>query len=122
MTVTLEERTEMRDFCAMILRGGKPPNLDIRRFPALVEKALDSLEAVEAELDAMRQQLYDLMSESQGVAGLHLNGDLAEWDWLIENEWLSLWATQETPRGEGKYAGRLPHDVAGWNPNDEGHG
>ena len=89
---------------------------------APLEAAEERARQAEAERDAIRQQLYDLMSESQGVAGLHLNGDLAEWDWLIENEWLSLWDTQEAPRGEGKYAGRLPHDVAGWNPNDEGHG
>lgn len=54
MTVTSEERKEMRNFCAMILRGGKPPNLDVRRFPTLVEKALDALEAVEAALNKSR--------------------------------------------------------------------
>ena len=47
---------------------------------------------------AMHQQLCDLMSESRGVAGLHLNGDLAEWGWLVENEWLSLW--DESPEAD----------------------
>lgn len=29
-----------------------------------------------------------LMAESQGVAGLHLNGDIAAWDDLLQNAWL----------------------------------
>ena len=29
-----------------------------------------------------------LMAESQGVAGLHLNGDVAAWDELLQNAWL----------------------------------
>ena len=118
MSITHEERAEIRDMIATSGRDGFPIDAGRKYIPRL----LDALEQAESDRDAMRQQLCDLMSESQGVAGLHLNGDLAEWDWLIENEWLSLWDTQEAPRGEGKYAGRLPHDVAGWNPNDEGHG
>ena len=29
-----------------------------------------------------------LMEESEGVTGLHLNGEVATWDWLLSNEWL----------------------------------
>jgi hypothetical protein len=29
-----------------------------------------------------------LISESEGVAGLHLNGEIADWGWLIDNQWL----------------------------------
>lgn len=29
-----------------------------------------------------------LMRQSQGVAGLHLNGGIADWDWLIGSGWL----------------------------------
>ena len=32
--------------------------------------------------------LEKLMALSRGVDGLHLNGDVAEWDWLINNGWL----------------------------------
>jgi hypothetical protein len=42
-----------------------------------------------AENDLVVRQLKDLIAESDGVAGLHLNGDIADWDWLIENGWLS---------------------------------
>ena len=31
----------------------------------------------------------ELMGESEGVTGLHLNGDVATWDWLLSNEWLA---------------------------------
>jgi hypothetical protein len=34
------------------------------------------------------QNIGDLASESEGVAGLHRNGDLAPWDELFQNGWL----------------------------------
>ena len=40
-------------------------------------------------LKELERQLVNLIADSDGVAGLHLNGDLADWTWLIENEWLS---------------------------------
>jgi len=42
-----------------------------------------------AELKAAIEQFWDLMAESYGVSELHLNGDIAAWDWLLDNEWLS---------------------------------
>ena len=45
----------------------------------------------EAENEDLRrnyQQFVDVMNESHGVMGLHLNDEMAEWDWLINNEWL----------------------------------
>jgi len=33
-----------------------------------------------------------LMESSHGVSGLHLNGDVADWDWLMENGWLEEYA------------------------------
>ena len=41
------------------------------------------------------QQFVDVMNESHGVVGLHLNGEKAEWDWLINNEWLDHLLTAE---------------------------
>lgn len=32
---------------------------------------------------ALSQEIWDLISESEGVAGLHLNGDIAPWDELL---------------------------------------
>lgn len=40
-------------------------------------------------------QLRYLIAESAGVAGLHKNGDVAEWDWLLGNSWLDDWAEAE---------------------------
>lgn len=34
------------------------------------------------------EKLRALMEESDGVAGLHDNGDIADWDWLKDNEWI----------------------------------
>jgi hypothetical protein len=33
-------------------------------------------------------QLNILMEESEGVAGLHRNGEIADWEWLKDNGWL----------------------------------
>ena len=33
-------------------------------------------------------QMIDLMEESTGVSGLHLNGEEADWDWLLNHHWL----------------------------------
>lgn len=51
-------------------------------------------------LDALRRlvrDVRDLMADSAGVAGLHLNGDVADWGWLEHNGgWLeSLGAAED---------------------------
>lgn len=54
-------------------------------------KLLGQLKQAEAQRDKLAgvaKQLNDLINESHGVIGLHLNGDEASWDWLIENGWL----------------------------------
>lgn len=35
------------------------------------------------------QAVADLMGESEGVSGLHRNGDLANWDELLTGPWLA---------------------------------
>lgn len=35
------------------------------------------------ELTALAREVWDLVAESQGVAGLHLNGDIAPWEELL---------------------------------------
>jgi hypothetical protein len=52
-------------------------------------------EATVTNLLTLKKQLLDLMTESRGVTGLHLNGNIAEWDWLIDNEWLSSLKSEE---------------------------
>lgn len=39
-------------------------------------------------LRTLEEELVGLISESDGVNGLHLNGDLADWNWLIEEGWI----------------------------------
>lgn len=51
-------------------------------------------------LEALRHLVHDvrdLMADSTGVAGLHLNGDVADWGWLEYNGgWLeSLGAAED---------------------------
>jgi hypothetical protein len=53
-------------------------------------------------LEALRRVLKavdDLIASSEGVAGLHLNGDLAPWDELVAGGRYELWlADLETAR------------------------
>lgn len=44
--------------------------------------------ALEEQRKEILSEVYDLMNESDGVAGLHLNGEVATWDWLLDHGWL----------------------------------
>ena len=61
---------------------------------ALIVRAVNSHEALVAALRKVVSDLGELISQSHGVAGLHLNGDLASWGELTDGgrfeEWLSL--------------------------------
>lgn len=63
---------------------------EVERLRPLVTLYAASLKKVEAERDALaarieelRGDLMELVEYSTGVAGLHLNGDLAPWDELL---------------------------------------
>ena len=60
-----------------------------------LSEAAARIEALEAALlaaDELARAVDDLMAQSTGVAGLHMNGDLAPWEELVEGgrfeEWL----------------------------------
>lgn len=38
--------------------------------------------------DRLICSIRDIMDESEGVTGLHRNGEVATWGWLIDNDWL----------------------------------
>lgn len=40
------------------------------------------------EMKGAIKEIEELMSESDGVYGLHRNGDPADWEWLQDNGWL----------------------------------
>ena len=45
--------------------------------------------AIEAMKHA-RNNLVALIEESQGIAGYHLNGEIALWDYFEEDDWLGI--------------------------------
>lgn len=49
-----------------------------------IKPSYEELEARVASLSHQLQVFLDIVSESQGVAGYHLNGDVAEWDELLD--------------------------------------
>lgn len=57
------------------------------RYKALGEEKAALLEA----LDKLVTDLRDLMNASEGVAGLHRNGDVATWDELTRGGKISSW-------------------------------
>lgn len=56
---------------------GSPEGRDLR--------LLEHIDYLERLLARARQQISDLMADSEGVAGLHLNGDVCLWDELGES-------------------------------------
>lgn len=50
---------------------------------AEIDRLKAELELVREASGALVDEIYDLMNESDGVAGLHLNGDVADWDELV---------------------------------------
>jgi len=59
-----------------------------------------------AAIDAMkhaRNNLVALIEESQGIAGYHLNGEIAPWDYFEEGDWLGIGQMERAlARMEGK--------------------
>ncbi len=51
------------------------------------------------QLELIVQEFTELMDNSNGVTGLHLNGNIATWDELLNNGWLSY----------------LDDELSGWN-------
>jgi hypothetical protein len=55
-------------------------------------KKIDELESEVSNLNAAVTSVADLIANSDGVSGLHANGDIAGWDELLEGghfeEWL----------------------------------
>ena len=87
-----------------------------------LSEAAARIEALEAERDVLReaavkaeaalqaadelaQAVDDLIAQSTGVSGLHMNGDLAPWEELVEGgrfeEWLAPLAAYRRATGGG---------------------
>ena len=70
-----------------------------------IAEAAERLMELQAENKALRKALRcveDLISESRGVAGLHLNGDVATWGELEETWLAELYAALTAKREEVK--------------------
>jgi hypothetical protein len=71
--------------CAAWKKGVEDANRIAQRERERAEKAETALRRLVRDLD-------DLAAESNGVAGLHLNGTVAGWEWLAEDgNWLAHW-------------------------------
>lgn len=49
---------------------------------------IDRLTKQNIQMELVINEFLELIDNSQGVAGLHLNGDIATWRDLIDNGWL----------------------------------
>jgi hypothetical protein len=62
-------------WCADVRRGGEAGH----RLYESIEQLKEQLLAAESDAAAMRKAFDDLVAESDGVAGLHLNGEVVPW-------------------------------------------
>jgi hypothetical protein len=87
---TITECSEAADFGNKLKEGlGWPEALQAQ--PSRVVELQKKLADLQAENDRLRKgidEIGELIDESKGVAGLHLNGNVAEWGWLLNNKWL----------------------------------
>lgn len=76
----------------------------INNFPLLIEAYRAEVEK-NGRLDKAIKAVEDLISNSDGVSGLHRNGDIAPWDEIRQGGHLEEWlidfdtATQSSPEG-----------------------
>ena len=54
----------------------------------LHQKQIDRLTQQNIQMELVINEFLELIDNSQGVAGLHLNGNIATWRDLIDSVWL----------------------------------
>ena len=75
-------------------------NNDLHKVIDNLSDSLYSTERKLAEAEKVIGQFCDIYNESEGVTGLHLNGEVATWEWLRDNEWLDSLSDYEASKGE----------------------
>lgn len=66
------------------------------------QKSREHWIAQAGKLEAIVEEFDGLVANSRGVVGLHLNHDIAEWDWLLHNKWLDKFLDWQLPAGDSK--------------------
>lgn len=66
----------------------------IAQADALYAKKIERLELRVQELTNVVNEMVELVDNSDGVSGLHLNGDIATWRELMDNGWLGCLADE----------------------------
>ncbi|PTR05381.1 MULTISPECIES: hypothetical protein [unclassified Novosphingobium] len=69
-----------------------------------------SYDEVVNALRALRKDIDDLVNHSQGVAGLHMNGDIAEWDSLLPGGSFENWMLSVSDADEVLARVEIPAD------------
>lgn len=62
--------------------------IQIKTLNDLNKAQIDRLTKQNSQMQSVINEFLELIDNSQGVAGLHLNGDIATWRDLIDNGWL----------------------------------
>jgi hypothetical protein len=82
----------MLDFIMTLLAGFALGALLMRYIYRRVDQFINTGQVKEMTQNYLRlmvleKQILDLINESDGVSGLHKNGEIATWEWLQENGW-----------------------------------
>ena len=89
-------RGQQDDYCRAL---ADPIRLDVAFYASRYAEALEArVRELEAAVDAVR----NLINNSEGVAGLHLNGDVAPWDELMEGGEYEAWLDALAAVNEGE--------------------
>jgi hypothetical protein len=82
------------DLARVFARLSRTSDRSVVLEPEFAKKHIDRIEALEQENAKLRKGIKTvriLIDESHGVAGLHLNGEIAAWDTLELGGWAEEW-------------------------------
>lgn len=82
--VTLRQLIKMEpEWAHSRIQAGERAEAELDQLRAELEKERERANTAESRLNAVVNSISDLINDSQGVAGLHLNGDIAPWESLL---------------------------------------
>lgn len=82
---------EMKDRAQKEARETKLANAYIERLQSLVNKKDAETDSTQAALAHLLHDLEELAANSEGVAGLHMNGEVADWESLFPGGTFGAW-------------------------------
>jgi len=100
---TIEER--LKELSMQLIYDGLGDESAYEKHSAAKAAIIADWNAAEKAIKHARNNLVALIEESQGIAGYHLNGDIARWDYFEEDDWFGI---GQMERALSRMEGDLP--------------